>query len=348
MPICILCERELEIIPDRGWYLHPEADDCEVKYTDGYGIAIDETVDEEPAPERNLERTQSPFFEGIDVQIYPSVDVVLAELFDSVQLTRLGGASTGSGWSNFQLFQRCPHAWWKRYIEQARPLIAVESPAIAIGSLIHTYLALHYLLMIEPDYGLTPEAVYDFALRRANPQFVGEAWRVFMAYTRHYALEEIQPLAIEYNLVDPRTRESCRYDLIAYFPNEAPGRPEGTYIVEHKSTQRFDRQSLEGWANDGEILGQVMLWERLGLKHRFGPLRGVLVNILGKQKVPEFHRTYVAPSTWQIDQHKSDLSHWSALIGLAKATDSFPRARSGCINRFGMCEWWELCAGGEA
>lgn len=347
MPQCILCGRDVEPIEGSLSFSHPEAIDCEVAYTDAYGVAVDDLQQPTTSGPRSLERTQSQFFEGIDVSVYPTVDVVMIELFESVGLARLGGASTGRGWSSFKLFQRCPYAWKRRYIERAQSLIAVESPSLAIGSLIHVFLALHYTVMVDPDYPLTAEATYDFVLRRANPKFVSEAWRVFQAYARHYALETILPLAIEYNLVDPRTGESCRFDLIAHFKDEAPGRAAGTYIIEHKSTQRFDRVSLEGWANDGEIIGQVMLWEKLGLKHRFGPLQGVLVNILGKQKEPEFHRTYVAPSSWQIKQHASDLARWESLINLAVTSNTFPRARSGCISNHTMCEWWEHCASGD-
>ncbi len=43
-------------------------------------------------------------------------------------------------------------------------------------------------------------------------------------------------------------------------------------IVTHNSAGRFDDATLTGWANNGEILGQVMLYHRLGLARVFGEL----------------------------------------------------------------------------
>jgi len=221
----------------------------------------------------------------------------------------------------------------------------IEAPALAIGTLIHTFLAVYYIRMIEPNYPLDPETIYEVARRFANPELVDEAWRVFNAYRLYYKIEVIQPLAVEYDLKDPRTGESCRFDLIAFFPETIGDRRSGTYVLEHKSTSRFDADTLEGWVNDGEVIGQVDLWKRLGLDLRFGPLRGVIVNLLGKHKDPQFHRTIVAPESWQIEAHRSDLRKWGGLIQLAVSTNSFPRARNGCIGRYGRCDYWEHCAG---
>ncbi len=202
--------------------------------------------------------------------------------------------------------------------------------------------------MMTREYAsLTPEHLYDRLRMKANPEFVAEAWRVYSAYQLYYRDEPIKPLAIEHDLRDPRTGESCRYDLIAFLDRELPGYLPGTYIVEHKTASRFDYDTLEGWANDGEVLGQVMLWQRLGLDKRFGELKGVMVNLLGKQKEPKFHRTLVAPSTWQVEQHKKDLPRWDALISLCRSANNFPRARAGCIGRYGRCDSYDHCHSGE-
>jgi hypothetical protein len=104
---------------------------------------------------------------------------------------------------------------------------------------------------------------------------------------------------------------------------------------------------LEAWVGDGEILGQVDIWQRLKLERRFGQLRGVLVNLIGKQKVPQFHRTVAAPTAFAIDQHRHGLRTWNANIQVAKATGVFPRSRANCIHRFGRCDHWDHCNLGE-
>ena len=334
---CLLCERLLTPRED-GLQDHPEVDDCEVIVTDRFGVAVD--LDDHVKPVADDDGI-------IDLQTYPFVDEVLDEIFHAEGLERLGGISSGRGWSSISLFQKCPYAWHRRHIAQAKPFIPIEAPALAVGSLIHVFLAVLYMKRIVADYPLTPEQIYDRARQKANPDYVAEAWRVFSAYRLYYTYDNFQPLAVEHDLKDPRTGESCRLDTIVYFPEEAPMRLPGTYIMEHKSSGRFDKATLEGWSNDGEVLGQVMLWKRLGLDKRFGRLQGVVMNILGKQKEPEFHRTIVSPISWQIEQHREDLKRWEALIQLARSTGSFPRARHSCVGRFGMCEWWDHCATGD-
>ena len=338
---CLLCNAELEPDIARRRQLHPDVPDCDVIYTDGFGVAIE--LEDQPAA------TVAPVVRPddgteIDIQLFTPADQALGEVFTAFGHERLGGVSSGRGWSSFSKWQRCPWLWKRTYIDQAPPTIFVESPARAVGHLLHAFLALFYVGKMDPAFhNLTPEIMYERVKQRANPELVAEAWRVFQAYTLYYSYERMTPLAAEYDLRDPRTGESCRYDLITYFEDELPGLLPGTYIMEHKSAGRFDRDTIEGWANDGEILGQVMLWKRLGLDKRFGELRGVIVNILGKQDEPKFHRTIVAPTSWQIEQHEADLRRWEGLIQLARSTDSFPRARNGCIGRWGRCDYWDEC-----
>lgn len=351
---CLLCGRKLKDLGD-GLQRHPKAIDCDVDYADPWGIAVDPPSDldqqleamkrGEPAP-KPAEPDDSD--EPILIQTFPTVDFALGEAFGADNLERLGGASTGKGWSSYSTWQRCPYLWKRRYIEQAKPYLAVESPALAIGSLIHAFLSLHYTGMMDNAYRtLTPEMVYDRVIKIANPEFVQEAWRVFVQYRLYYTFEKITPLAVEYDLKDPRTGDSCRYDLIAWLDRDLPGLQPGTYIIEHKSSGRFDYDFLEGWPNDGEVIGQVALWKRCGLDKRFGELRGTIMNLLGRQKEPRFHRTYVSPNSWRVKSHLDDLNRIDALMHLARSTDSFPRSRANCINRYGRCEWYDHCASND-
>lgn len=345
---CFLCERPLEPLNER-YQTHPLTDpdgsvveDCLVTITDMFGIAVDidnQTIVVADEPRASFE---------IEVAMFPTVESVLTEIFKEHGLQRLGGVSSGRGWSSFSVWQRCAMAYKKRYLEP-RPSVDgfgnVEAPALAVGTVIHVLLAVYYQRMISPDYPLTPGIIHEKLMQRANPAIVQEAWRVFQQYALYYQNENIQPLGVELDLIDPRTRESCRFDLVAFYPETIHDRLAGTYILEHKSASRFDDATLNGWVNDGEVLGQVMLWERLGLSKRYGPLRGVIINILGKQKEPRFHRTTVSPSSMMLEQHRDDLKQHEAQIHMAKTTGVFPRSRGNCIGRYGKCDYWYDCAG---
>lgn len=358
MTACLLCQRELTSTTSPQLFLHDAAEDCLVRVTDGHGISVDHKFvvdgdeilfrDSDPEPDPEPEYADD---EAVDlVQFYP-LEAAMPRLFHEHGLERLGGRSTGSGWTNIGLFQKCPYAWKLRYLTPRVPQnfgIVVEIEPLAIGSLVHTYLAVYYMRMIVHDYPLTPEEI-NVRVREwgCNPKIYEEAWRLFNGYALFYQHEDIMPLAVEFNLRDPRNNDSCRFDLIAFFPKDRPGMLAGTYGIEHKTAAKFDANTLEGWRGDGEVLGQTLLWERLHLDKKFGPLRGVMVNILGKQKEPQFHRTIVAPSALTIQQHHEDLRNWNGKIAHAKAINDFPHSRNNCIRGFSRCEHWDHCNSGE-
>jgi hypothetical protein len=350
MTNCILCQRPLSETTAPNLYLHEVAEDCLVRVADHHGISLDDgfVVDGEDI----FPRAAEPEFDErvIILPTWKPIEEVMGEIFADLGLDRLGGRSTGSGWSSVSLFQKCRYAWKKNYLVEKTEdkTFMGEILPLAVGILVHTYLALHYQRMLVADYPLTADDVNQ-RVREAgcNPEVFLEAWRLFSAYRLFYKNEVIVPLAIEANYVDPRTNDSCRYDLVAYFPDEVPGRLPGTYVVEHKTASRFDQNTLEAWPGDGEILGQINAWQRLHLDKRFGPLRGVLVNLIGKQKMPEFHRTIAAPTSFAIEQHRADLRQTNAEIQLAKTTGVFPRSRANCIHRFGRCQFWDHCNLGE-
>jgi hypothetical protein len=342
---CLLCGVGLDAIPRHGIQRHPLVNYCRVAYTDSYGVCLtDEEVKIAEAIIDEAPQDLQPEMGMFDLN--PPVDFVLGQMFNEFQLPRLGGASTGKGWSSFATAQRCLYLWRKRYVEKTRPPLVTENEHLAIGTLVHTLLALFYANMLGDFTQITPQVCYDYLIDRVNPSFVKEGWRIFSAYRLYYTYDEMRPLAVEYDLKDPRTGESTRYDLIAFFPKITQGRLPGTYLVEHKTSGRFDWDTLEGWANDGEVIGEAALWRSLGLAKRFGPLQGVIVNIVGKQQEPKFHRTTVIPEGVLVKSHLDDLRRWDGLLALCKATNNFPRSRANCVNRFGRCDWWEHCVTG--
>lgn len=279
---------------------------------------------------------------------WTNAEDALAEIFKAANLPRLGGASGLRGWSSISTYQLCPYRWRMSYLvrrAKGAPR-GIDPTSLQIGTLIHTFLAVHYTRMINPTYPLTLQELREACYRyKINPDYVTETWRVITAYFANYEDDYLQPLAIEHRVEDPRHGESCRYDLIARVNEARPGIVPGVYVVEHKSASRFDDATLDGWRNDGEVIGQIDLWDRIKLEKLFGPLQGVLVNILGKQKECKFHRTVVAPQSWQIRDHRKALHVWGARIEEAKATGVFPRSRAACVGRYGKCTYFDHCSG---
>jgi hypothetical protein len=341
---CLLCGLELEPLARGQVQRHPDVDYCLVRYTDAWGVSL--TDDQAAAVDALCDEAEAEA-EGPQVGVFdlhPPVEYVLTDLFAAHGLPRLGGASSGKGWTSYAIAQRCFYLFRRRYVDQDQAPPLAENSYQAIGSVLHVLLALYYANMTGAYVAITPEVCYRHLLAHANPAYVNEGRRIFDAYRLYYAHDDLVPLAVEYDLRDPRTGSSTRYDLIAHRPKPKPGYRAGTYIVEHKSSARFDFDTLDSWANDGEVIGEAAHWRRLGLDKRFGPLQGVIVNIVGKQKDPKFHRTTISPDSLLIDSHLNDLRGWDALIGLCRAASFWPRSRANCVNRWGRCERWEECA----
>jgi hypothetical protein len=274
-----------------------------------------------------------------------ALDEGLLKVFDKYQLPRLGGASGDLGWSSFSTFQKCPYLFKRLYVDGLRDEGGRPPRYIEIGSAMHTFLAVYYQKLIDPNYQLTPDLMNKELLDLGcDAEVLLEAWRLWSGYSLFYEQDFIQPLAVEYHVVDPNTRESARYDLIAKIEKADSRFKPGTYIVEHKTASRFDTGTTDGWQNDGEVIGQMMLWNRLKLTKKFGKLAGVMMNIIGKQRQQKFHRTLVVPQRWQINQHGKDLRMWQGIRQMIMAMGTYPRSRANCIHRYGMCSQWEHCA----
>ena len=183
----------------------------------------------------------------------------------------------------------------------------------------------------------------ELLARNCNPEAVHEAWRIWDAYTWKYQSDYLIPLAIERHLCDRQTGFTTRFDLLARVDEPpAPNLP-GTYIVEHKTAGRFDEQTVDGWDIDGEILGEIAFYERNNLAAKYGVLRGVIVNVAGKQKDPQFHRAFVPVSAFQYQRHVKDLRRWQIFEAQNRRLNTWPRSTRNCFDRYGKCEYYDDC-----
>ena len=205
------------------------------------------------------------------------------------------------------------------------------------------------LKIIHQRTGRVPAPVFDTARLRGqlldhkvDPDVVTEAYRLDGAYQAYYDNEPLRPLAVEIRAEAEGI--STRYDLIAeVVPNEA-NLPPGTWIVEHKTASRADVATLEGWQNDGQILGHMWIYHHARLVKRYGPLAGVMVNVVVKTKVPQLYRIMVPVSMARARDHVRDLRMWESVYRLCEVAEFFPRNRKSCIHFGRKCEFFDHCA----
>lgn len=332
---------------------HPQGCNCADCALERKLAASIKTGKRAPAPRKAVEPVAAPSLSPDDrvdlsrfVDIKP-LDDALLELFTERGIPRSGGAS-GHGWSTDSVFQACPYRYWMRNLAPAKVRLAVvrtRSPALEIGALWHQLLAFRYLRMLDR----TAETIDDGELRDellhrgCSAEVVMEAYRLLGYYESRWENDYLRPIAVE---VRHEWRgKTCRYDLVAEVGDDnADGLFPGTYIVEHKTTSRFDVGATEGWKNDGEVLGQEMIWHGSRLDRKYGRLAGVIVNIESKVKLPEFRRIVLPPRPRLARRHMRDLELQSVEERLYAVHGVWPRRRNACLGRYGLCEYADHCA----
>lgn len=360
---CVLCRVALTSSTYDGLWLHPDVDTCRVRVTDNLGISVDDqyVVEAGQLYATATEASAAPVEFGGAVfttdgevifdtaSAFFSADTGAKRLFDQIEQPFLGGASGPRGWSSVSTFQRCPHLWKSKYGGGPRKFGEQPGPpALEIGSLTHLFLSIHYMQRINPLYPCDPEQAKRFLqLVPVTPNFIEEAWRLFDGHRAYYGDESwMRPLAVEEQAVDPRSGFSCRWDLVFEVIEPYETLLPGVYVCNHKTGSANTLVSREEWRNDGQIFGEIDLYEQLGYHRRWGALRGAIVNRIVKTKAPQYQRIFVQPTKSVLKSHRKSLAIWSAAMATAEATGNFPQARAACVTRYqGLCELFDECAG---
>ncbi len=249
---------------------------------------------------------------------------------------------SGRGWSTYATLQRCPQQYKLRILDGMQ---GPEGKGRAIGSAYHALLAVFYQLQVSPEFfvGKTVDGFIELLYNtEVSAEFVAEAVRLFRAYLANYEVDYLTPKFVELRTEDVNGN-SCRYDLVATVEDDNSDVTKGLWIVEHKTASVFDQYSLSGWFADGEIIGEMMVWKNSDAERLWGPINGVIVNIVGKQKQPKFARVVVPYQQHLIDSHIRDLRAWRAQAQIYGAHEYWPRSRSACVTKFGPCEFFDHC-----
>lgn len=257
-----------------------------------------------------------------------------------VGLERQGGPS-GRGWSSIQNFMQCPMKYKldREAIENGEPL---NNDSLEIGSYFHEFMAVHY----TEGCPVTPrDLMVALVAVGARPANIKEAWRLYEHYSFYYGDDDKwDVLAIE-ELAEVPDVYSCRYDLIVRVTSDIY--PSGTYIVDHKTASRFTAVVTQCWDHHGEILGQQWLYEQLGLEEKYGPLSGTIINLVGRQKNPEYLRLFIPVKRRNINWFEENV-----IDGVVKGTLPMTleyggylwlKENTACTAHFGICPHYSKC-----
>lgn len=187
--------------------------------------------------------------------------------------------------------------------------------------------------------------------RKPSAALIVAAEQCFDAHTVYYGdgREDLQPLAIEWHAEHPALGYTCRYDAIMKVGEQHPGglAPGSVVIYERKTSAWLSEMATEGWFMDGEILGELLNWEPSGCGELFGPLAGVVVDIVTKAKVTKFLQVIVPPTLPTIAEHARWIKYTQGEIAMWEASGVYPKRFTQCFDRWGKCGNWAACVAGE-
>ncbi len=271
-----------------------------------------------------------------------------------------GGASA-RGSTYWKRLKTCPreHALYHIGLRRTKP-----SDALDMGKLFH-YALEEYFKAIQAhqikDY--VERGVYDNAYFWGNLQQAERAaWdflsdfeneegyektyktleRILTRYFERYRrMDRWEIVAIEETLTfKGGIHYTSRLDLIVR--DHADSR--GVWIVEHKTARAITEDLLLNYQMDPQILGQVWLYKRC-VDPSFGPLRGVLVDIITKHKAPQTQRQIVAPSKYHLANFEKAAVEWERLEEAYERL-GWPMALgmcSGAVRYFKTCTYYNVC-----
>lgn len=194
---------------------------------------------------------------------------------------------------------------------------------------------------------LVSEHASDEAKAALTPSLdvILEGERLFDAHTAHWSdIEDVTPLAVEWYAADERLGYSSRFDMVGRVGDNDLCLPPGVYIFEHKTAKWLDESYLESWTIDGEVLGEIHCWHNSECEKRFGPLAGVVMDVVSKGKIPECRRIVIPPDVPMAATHARWIELTKAQISLWRALKVYPQSFANCFNRYGRCSQWTNCA----
>ena len=280
----------------------------------------------------------------------PRMEDVLRKFFADRNLPMLGGPS-GRGWSFYGSYARCAYLHFKTYesmylgdgpvdVRWASIFEDMDEPeAREMGSLIHVVLALRYSRQLAyPD----PETVIDH-VAATHPQLAMDTRRIYLAYGAfcdgYGDYDHVLHVEkyLEFVDEDDGFTVTTKPDLILH-------ERDGVVIVDNKSAARFDYVTRNEWHNSGQLRTAALVYRGMG--EPWGPIRHIEINLIGKQKEPQFERIKIAPPNDDaLRSHAKLLRYLDALRRQSEITDFWPRTGRdiGCSGR-GTCALFSHCA----
>ena len=225
-----------------------------------------------------------------------------------------GSSKSVLTYSALNTFRNCPRKYKHRYLDFLRP--RERADALSFGSVIHGAIELWYRSPADED---RLSAVLDW-IDQQFPERVGDedqkaAWHLaramFTGYAQRYADEDFEIVEVEKTFTgeirNPDTGRPSQTFVMAGKADAIVQRPDGMYLLEHKTASTIDANYLDKLWTDTQIALYSHYLRQLGY-----PIVGVIYNVLLKcrlkQKAGETQREFEARRAELAAKNKSGRS----------------------------------------
>ena len=308
-----------------------------------------------------------------DYSFLPELSEVMAgkqsaQTLDSVlkQIPEIqGGPSVGGiSWHTIESWKMCQR---KAYFACVRAIRKTGGTSLNldVGTLVHACFEVHYrsggAKTFEPC-NKAQEAGYTEAASIAR--------RCVHACLKKYAEEEaltwdVRGLEVQATWHTPPRKITgewvsipltCRHDMLVAL--REPGGPcapfgpvpTGTYVCDHKTCSAMTYELTKGYGMDGQFLMNALLYQKTEVP-LYGPLRGILVNLIAKHKNMDpnksLERVYSGYEQEAIDEFEKEITEdayglYGKLTTCADDMYAWKKNHASCKLR-GLCPYFDIC-----
>lgn len=191
------------------------------------------------------------------------------------------------------------------------------------------------------------ESLKAVAAEPGYENIFGNVERMLSGYFEFYRMRDRFRIldveaTFEYHCADQNFDYSARLDTLVEDLENG-----GSWVLEHKSATTLTDDLLGGYQMDLQTLGQYWLMQQFIERENppIPPLRGVIVNLASKKKVPEFRRVEVCPSPDHVRMFEVAVGDQSETLHLWESL-GWPKHLGNCTGGgryFSTCQFFTVC-----
>lgn len=254
-------------------------------------------------------------------------------------------------------FLRCPQEYKYRHKLELVPKGKDEKMALHVGVLTHVGRAHWFASQFRDNVEHCQDAIKKYVEQQGGSYKIEaerEACRLIAAYVEHWRTQPL-PLcrAVEYEVGPAPLKEgdpfygyrTARFDDVSNYPDAL----NKLCIGDLKTTSDTIAGCVNEYRQHGQFILYSILWKMAKEGQAvFGPIHGMMIDVMTKEAVPKFHRELITVTSFQEHWFTASMQGWLKAASTVTTTSPVPRNVTQCsraVSRRGsyMCDYHDLC-----